>query len=131
LIPQFDEHGYLPPDVHTATLKEVVARFGQGSEQREAQALQWLLPLCRAAGITKLLIAMAASSRTRRSRTMLIASPCRGLTTAPIHSLPQVRQSLPFVELNVVSESDYQLFRDVLFASDRAMIDKGVIEVLV
>jgi hypothetical protein len=39
-------------------LDEITDRFGRGSEQREAQAqsLRWLVPLCRPARITKLLI---------------------------------------------------------------------------
>jgi hypothetical protein len=58
LIPPLNEHGYLPPGVHRATLDEVIQRFGHGSEQREAQAdsLRWLVPLCRDAGIFKFLI---------------------------------------------------------------------------
>lgn len=58
MIPPLNEHGYLPPGVHEATLDEVIARFGHGSEQREAQAdsLRWLLPKCRAVGILKILI---------------------------------------------------------------------------
>src|SRR5262245_22458953 len=33
-IPGFDERGDLPVDVHQATLEEVIARFGTGTEQR-------------------------------------------------------------------------------------------------
>jgi hypothetical protein len=35
-VPDFKADGDLPPGVHAATLDEVVARFGQGSPQREA-----------------------------------------------------------------------------------------------
>ena len=53
LIPELNEFGYLPPGVHRAALDEVIARFGIGNEQREAQAdsLRWLLPMCQRAGI--------------------------------------------------------------------------------
>lgn len=35
-IPEFDEHGFLPPGIHDCTLAEIAARFGvfQGNEQR-------------------------------------------------------------------------------------------------
>jgi hypothetical protein len=58
LIPDFNTNGYLPPARHAATLEEVIRRFGHGSEQREAQgqSLQWLFPLCRGAGIIRILI---------------------------------------------------------------------------
>jgi len=35
VIPLFAEHGYLPPGIHPATLDEVAARFGYGSELRQ------------------------------------------------------------------------------------------------
>ena len=34
MIPSFDEHGYLPPGIHPATLDEIEARFGRESELR-------------------------------------------------------------------------------------------------
>jgi hypothetical protein len=37
-IPPFDSGGDLPPGVHPATLREVLARFGQGSRNRAAVA---------------------------------------------------------------------------------------------
>jgi hypothetical protein len=38
VLPNFDEHGDLPPGVHRATLPEVLERFGQGTIQRRAVA---------------------------------------------------------------------------------------------
>ncbi len=35
LLPGFGETGDLPPGVHSATLDEVIGRFGAGSRQRE------------------------------------------------------------------------------------------------
>jgi hypothetical protein len=37
-LPEFNEHGDLPAELHTATLGEVVARFGQSTPQRAAVA---------------------------------------------------------------------------------------------
>ena len=37
-LPGFNEAGDLPPGIHSVTLSEVLARFGQGSVQREAVA---------------------------------------------------------------------------------------------
>jgi len=58
VIPAFEESGYLPPRIHVAMLEEVLERFGTGSEQREAcgQSLQWLVPMCRRAGIARILL---------------------------------------------------------------------------
>lgn len=37
MIPDFNEHGYLPPGIHRATPAEIEERFGRGSEIRRAQ----------------------------------------------------------------------------------------------
>ena len=37
MIPDFNDHGYLPPGIHPATLEEIAARFGEESELRRVQ----------------------------------------------------------------------------------------------
>ncbi len=37
-LPGFNEHGDLPPDLHVATLNEVLTRFGQSTARRVAVA---------------------------------------------------------------------------------------------
>jgi hypothetical protein len=58
LIPELNELGYLPPGVHAASLDEVIARFGVGTEQRQAQgeSLRWLLPISRLAGVIEVIL---------------------------------------------------------------------------
>jgi hypothetical protein len=58
MIPPFDEHGYLPPGIHPATLDEVEARFGCESELRRVQmeSLRWLVDLARRAGVARLIV---------------------------------------------------------------------------
>ena len=133
MIPPLDEHGYLPPGVHPATLEEVIERFGHGSEQREAQAqsLRWLLPLCHNAGIARLLLnGSFVTGKDEPNDVDCVA--LQGLDyKAQSPSAAELRQGLPFIELKIVSQTDYDRFRDVVFASDRDMIAKGVIEVFI
>src|SRR5260370_39671550 len=58
MIPPFDEHGYLPPGIHGATLEEVESRFGRESDLRRVQmeSLRWLVDLARRAGVARLVI---------------------------------------------------------------------------
>jgi hypothetical protein len=51
-LPAYNEEGDLPPGVYTATLSEVLSRFGQGSIQRRAVAdrLNRLYQLAAATG---------------------------------------------------------------------------------
>ncbi|MBI4606843.1 MAG: hypothetical protein HY721_33170 [Planctomycetes bacterium] len=39
MIPPFNDAGYLPPGIHSATLEEIAARFGQESELRRVQII--------------------------------------------------------------------------------------------
>jgi hypothetical protein len=133
LIPPLNEYGYLPPGVHSATLDEVLVHFGQGSEQREAQAqsLRWLLPLCRQARILKLLINgsfVTDQAEPNDVDCVLLAGQDYD-ESAP--SAQRILNGLPFLELRVVNQEDYLWYSSVMFASDRAMIAKGVIEVAI
>ena len=102
------------------------------NEQREAQAqsLEWLAPLCIRAGITRILI--NGSFVTNRDQPndvdcVLLQGPkyrSRSVQAA------QLRKGLPFVELRIVRRPEYDFYRDQFYASDRDMIAKGVIEVL-
>jgi hypothetical protein len=133
MIPELNEHGYLPPGVHSATLQEVVERFGDGSEQREAQAqsLQWLEPLCRRAGIVRLLINGSFTSDKLEPNDVdcVLLQGAGYRTDSP--EAAELRQGLPFLEIKIVDSNDYEFFSNTLFASDRDMIGKGVIEVAI
>ena len=132
MIPPLNEHGYLPPGLHAASLDEVIDRFGHGSELREAQAqsLRWLLPLCIQAGIDKLLLngTFVTNVVDPNDVDCVLLAPPDYDESAP--AAQRILDGLPFLELRVVNEDDYAWYSTVLFASDRAMIPKGVIEVL-
>ncbi len=133
MVPPLNELGYLPPGVHQATLDEVIDRFGQVSEQREAQAqsLRWLVPMCRSAGILRLLINgsfVTAKQDPNDVDCVALSEPSYDDDSA---GASQLEQGLPFIDLRIVNEVDYLRYRDVLFASDRDMIRKGVVEVTV
>jgi hypothetical protein len=132
LIPDLNELGYLPPGVHVASLDEVIARFGVGNEQRQAQgeSLRWLLPVCRQAGISRMLI--NGSFVTARDEPMdvdiaLLQGPAYA---AMSDSAAEIRQGLPFLDIKVVNEHDYSFFINSLFVRDRSRVSKGVIEVI-
>jgi uncharacterized protein DUF6932 len=131
MIPEFDDNGYLPAGVHRASLDEVLARFGSGSEHREAQAdsLRWLIPLCRRAGIVRLLInGSFVTSRAEPNDVdcVLLQGPDYRPDSLPAAEL---RGGLPFLEIKVVNQEDHDFFAGTIFASDRDMIRKGMIEV--
>jgi hypothetical protein len=111
-------------------LDEVIDRFGQGSEQRvaQAQSLRWMLPLCRAAGITRLLInGSFVTSRLEPNDVdcaLLAGSDYDHDSAAAV----ELRNGLPFLEIKIVNQEDFDFFAGTIFASDRDMISKGMIE---
>jgi hypothetical protein len=132
VIPDLDERGYLPPGVHPATLEEVVERFGRGSEVREAegQSLLWLAPLVSAAGITRWLV--NGSFVTDRAEPndvdcVLLQGPAY---RAGSRAAQRLADGLPFLEIKVVTPRDFEFLVDVLFASDRDGVPKGLVEVM-
>ena len=43
--------------------------------------------------------------------------------------MAELWKGLPYLELKIVGLEDYNLFKDVIFAADRDMVPKGVVEV--
>jgi|GEM_PF-6184430 len=59
MLPAFDDLGNLPPGIHPCSVAELVARFGNGSDKREAEISELLrfIEAAKAAGVRRLLVA--------------------------------------------------------------------------
>jgi hypothetical protein len=132
MIPEFNDDGYLPPGIHLATLEEIAARFGQGSEVRRAQvqSLGWLVDLARRAGAKRLVI--NGSFVTDKFEPNDVDCALLVPTGFPLDADAgkELVEGLPFVELQIVEEDDFRELVEYTFATDRETIPKGVIEVL-
>ena len=132
MIPVFDESGYLPPGMHVADIDEVVERFGTGSDQREAcgQSLRWLVPMCRRAGIIRLIV--NGSFVTDRPEPndvdcVLVAGPAFDKDS---DAALAIEAGLPYLSLAIVETDDeLRFYTEDLFATDRAGRPKGLVEV--
>ena len=131
MIPPYDEHGYLPPGVHLASLDEVADRFGMESEIRRVQidSLRWLIDLCRRAGIERLVINGSFTTDIAEPNdvdcVVLMGSnyPCDREAETELIS------GLPFLELSLVNQDDFDLLVETFFATDRHSIAKGMVEI--
>ena len=58
MLPSFDDVGNLPPGIHSCSVAELIARFGSGSEEREAEIseLVQFIEAARTAGVHRLLV---------------------------------------------------------------------------
>ena len=132
MIPPFDDHGYLPPGVHPATLDEVEARFGRESELRrvQMQSLRWLVDLARRAGVLRLVINGSFVTDVLDPNdvdcVLLIESGFPREQAAE----EELVAGLPFLELSLVSQADFNLLVEEFFATDRHSVAKGMVEVV-
>jgi len=132
MIPDFDERGYLPPGVHPASLDEIEARFGRQSEIRQVQmeSLRWLVELAKKAGVQRLVI--NGSFVTERLEPndvdcVLLAGPSN---TRDLTVERKILNGLPFLEIELVRKEAFHFLVDTIFGSDRQLMPKGVVEVL-
>jgi hypothetical protein len=58
MLPAFDDVGNLPPGIHPCSVEELVARFGSGSEEREAEISELLhfIEAAKTARVRRLLV---------------------------------------------------------------------------
>jgi hypothetical protein len=132
MIPPFDEHGYLPPGVHPALLKEVEARFGCESELRRVQmeSLRWLMDIARRAGVERIIINgsfVTDEFEPDDVDCVLLIGP--GFPQDP-GAEEELHAGLPFLELNLVSKTDFEFLVKTFFATDRRSIPKGMVEII-
>ena len=132
MIPEFNEHGYLPPGIHTATLEEVASRFGTQSELRRVQmeSLRWLVELARATGVQRFIINgsfVTDAVEPNDVDCVLLMDP-----DFPRDSVAEseMLQGIPFLEVHLVEPRDFVFFTEILYASDRFFVPKGMVEVV-
>ena len=131
MIPHCNDHGYLPPGIHRATVEEIATRFGQESELRQAQmeSLRWLVDLARRAGAQRIVVNGSFVTDKLEPNdvdcVLLIGPNFPRDTTAE----GELLGGLPFLNLELVDAEGFQQFTERTFATDRDLIPKGMIEV--
>jgi hypothetical protein len=131
LIPDFDEHGYLPPGVHTATIQEIAERFGWQSELRQVQmeSLHWLLEAARRAPILRIIVNGSFTTNCIEPNDVdcvLLLDP--GFSTG-IKAVFEALEDIPFLQVLVLNQIAFDRVVTKIFGTDRRNIAKGVIEV--
>jgi hypothetical protein len=132
MIPEFNDDGYLPPGIYSASLEEVVARFGLESELRRNQmeSLRWLVDLARRAGVQRLVVNgsfVTDKFEPNDVDCVLLVGPDFPRDAA---AEAELLAGLPFVNLELAEQDDFQQFTQDIFASDRDLVPKGMIEII-
>lgn len=132
MIPSFDELGCLPPGIHSATLEEIDTRFGQLSELRRVQmdSVRWMVDLARRAGVKRIVLNGSFTTDIMEPNdvdcVLLIG---RGF---PVEAAAEAEfdEGLPFLEMKLVGQTEFDEYVNVTFGLDRTGIPKGMIEVI-
>jgi hypothetical protein len=132
VIPAFDEHGYLPPGLHPATLDEVEARFGRETELRRAQmeSVRWLFEIGCRAGVTRFVINGSFVTDVLEPNDVDCVLLIEPGFPYDKDAEAELLAGLPFLELNLVSPADFKSLVEKFFATDRHSVPKGMIEVI-
>jgi hypothetical protein len=131
MIPGFDEHGYLPQGIHRATLGEIEARFGIESELRrvQMQSLYWLVDLARRAGIERIILNGSFVTDTDEPNDVDCVLLIGARFPADPDAAAELVAGLPFLQVDLVRQLDFDVMVEKIFATDRAWIPKGMVEV--
>lgn len=131
MIPPFNDDGYLPPGIHRATIEEVAERFGAGSEVRRAQLehLREGVELARCAGIKRFVI--NGSFVTDKLDPIDVDCALLEPEYYPIDSeaAEELRRGIPYLNLEAVGQGVFEEYLEKVFAQDRRMIPKGMVEI--
>lgn len=132
MIPQFNEHGYLPAGIHTASLGEVAGRFGLQSEIRRAQmqSLYWLVELAKKAGVARLVLNGSFVTETLEPNDVDCVLLIGHGFPRDITAEAELLAGLPFLEIDMVNQDGFDLLVESIFATDRHRVSKGMVEVL-
>jgi hypothetical protein len=134
MLPDFDEFGNLPPEIHSATIEEVGQRFGVGSPEREVEGRELLrfIDWARRARVRRLVLdGSVVTAKLEPNDVDLVILP------GPDYpgDQPSARQDeirWPFLHILVAADDDdMEQWTLQDFGTDRYLRPKGVVEVIV
>jgi hypothetical protein len=135
VIPDFDDNGYLPPGIHPATLAEIEARFGREPELRrvEMQSLHWLIDLARRAGVKRIVLNgsfVTDAYEPNDVDCVLLVDDDFPRPGDEEEAEAELAAGLPFLQIDVVTQTAFAYLVDHVFGTDRLDTPKGVVEVI-
>lgn len=132
MIPPSNEHGYLPPGIYPATMDEIDSRFGQLSELRRAQmdSIRWMIEIAVRAGVERIILNGGFVTDIIEP----VDVDCVLLTgpnyPADLKAEEELEAGLPFMDIAIAEQDEFDIFVDRIFGTDRKLVPKGVVEVI-
>ena len=132
MIPDFNEQGYLPPGVYGATLDEIEERFGRQSEVRRVQmeSLRWLVDAAIQAGARRVIVNGSFVTDALEPNDVDCVLLIEPGFPKDLVAETRLRVGFPFLDLQLVDQDGFERLVAQFFATDRHLIPKGMIEVV-
>lgn len=132
MTPDFDEHGYLPIGVHPATLAEIEERFGRESELRSIQfeSIQWMVDLAVKSGVVRIAINGSYVTDVYEPNDVDCVLLIDDSYPTDERAADELEDGLPFVSFELAFADVFDGIVDKIFATDRKLIAKGMVEVI-
>ena len=132
MIPTFDDSGCLPPGIHPATLAEIESRFGIQSELRRVQmeSVRWMVDLAMRAGVQRIVLNGSFVTDIMEPNDVDCVLLFLRSRRRDRFAVKQLRVGLPFLEMKLVGQEDFDDYVNVTFGTDRMGVSKGMIEVI-
>ena len=132
MIPPYNEFGCLPPGIHPATLDEIDTRFGQLSELRRVQmeSVRWMVELAQKAGVERIVLNGSFVTDIMEPNDVdCVLLVGRGYP-ADATAGADLDGGIPFLDLAIVRQVEFDEFISDIFAAGRIDEPKGMIEVI-
>jgi hypothetical protein len=132
MIPELNDDGLLAPGVHPASMEEIAARFGQEPELRQVQmdSLRWLVDLAKRVGVQRVVINgsfVTDKWEPNDIDCVLLRGPSFPLDES---ADAELWAGLPFIQMALVGQSEFDLYVSKIYATDRHGNAKGMVEVI-
>ena len=132
MIPDFNEHGYLPPGLHRASLEEIEKMLGQGSDVRRVQmeSLRWLVGAAIRAGVKRVVLNGSFVTDVVEPNDVDCALLIEAGFPKDAAAEAQLRIGFPFLDVQFAEPDAFERLVGRFFATDRQLTPKGMIEVI-
>lgn len=132
VIPPFNDDGYLPPGIHSATLDEITERFGSKSEMRRVQmeSIHWLMDLASRANVKRIVLNGSFVTEEYEPNDVDCVLLVEWDQPPDTELELELKDGLPFLDIHVVQAAEFDLLTRQYFAQDREKLSKGLIEVI-
>lgn len=131
MIPPFNDRGYLPQGVHQATIAEIAERFGNASELRRVQmeSVREMIALATQAGVQRIVLngSFVTDIMEPNDVDCVLLVPSDFPKDAAAEE--ELLKGLPFLDVALVDQTDFDYFVKRFFTLDRLYQGKGMIEV--